>query len=111
MLLFPDLKKQFALLESYLQTSPEGEGYLCGQHLTGADIMLAYGLIAGKSGFFDDMGTWDKGSFAATFPRLAEYIQRLEKEPGWVRSVEKIRGLEGSFSLVPGQPPAPRPSL
>lgn len=99
---FPNLQKHFTLLESYLSTSPGGE-YLCGDHLTGADIMLAFPLITGLGGSFDEMGHWEKGSFAATFPKLWAYMQRLEKEPGWVKSVEKIREIEGSFSLLPGR--------
>ncbi|KAK1768485.1 hypothetical protein QBC33DRAFT_535134 [Phialemonium atrogriseum] len=99
---FPNLQKHFTLLESYLSTSPGGE-YLCGNHLTGADIMLAFPLITGLGGSFDELGHWEKGSFAATFPKLWAYMQRLEKEPGWVKSVEKIREIEGSFSLLPGR--------
>lgn len=96
------MRRHFTLLESYLSTGPGGK-YLCGEQLTGADIMLAYPLIAGGGGQFDELGQWEKGSFAATFPNLWAYIQRLEKEPGWVRSVEKIREIEGSFSILPKQ--------
>lgn len=101
MLVFPNMKRHFAMLEEYLATSPGGGNYLCGPNLTGADILLGYPLIAGRAGAFDSMGTWEKGSFQQTFPRLHAYIGRLAEEPGWKRSVEKIKEIEGSFSILP----------
>lgn len=94
------MKKHFVLLESFLSTAPGGK-YFCGEHLTGADFVLAYPLIAGLGGAFDEIGNWENGSFEKTFPKLWAYMQRLEKEPGWVRSVDKIREIEGSFSILP----------
>lgn len=102
MVSFPNMKKHFTLLESYLSTAPGGE-YLCGEHLTAADIMMSYPLIAGLGGAFDELGSWEQGSFAKTFPKLWAYMQRLEKEPAWVRSVDKIREIEGNFSILPSQ--------
>ncbi|KAL1875747.1 hypothetical protein VTK73DRAFT_9808 [Phialemonium thermophilum] len=96
---FPTLKKHFTMLESYLATPPSDGAYLCGPKLTGADIVLAFPLISGLNGAFDNIGQWEKGSFAATFPRLHAYMERLEKEPAWTRSAQKIRDIEGSFSV------------
>jgi glutathione S-transferase len=94
------MKKHFVLLESFLSTAPGGK-YFCGEQLTGADLVLAYPLIAGLGGAFDEIGNWENGSFEKTFPKLWAYMQRLEKEPGWVRSVDKIREIEGNFSILP----------
>jgi len=97
-LVFPNAKKHFGMLEEYLATSP----YLCGPDLTGADIMLAYPLLSGlEINAFDDMGTWEKGSFKETFPKLQAYIERLSQEAGWKKSTEKITQMEGSFSIMP----------
>ncbi len=108
MLVFPNMKRHFGMMEEYLATSPGDGTYMCGRNLTGADIMLSYPLIAGRDGAFDAMGTWEKGSFEQTFPKLHAYIGRLAEEPGWKRSVDKINEIEGSFSIMPtsGQPAA-----
>jgi glutathione S-transferase len=108
MVVFPNMKRHFAMMEQFLETSPGGGNYMCGRNLTGADIMLSYPLIAGKDGAFDNMGRWEKGSFKETYPKLHAYIQRLAEEPGWKRSVDKIKEIEGSFSILPtpGQPSA-----
>src|SRR5437016_787069 len=83
------VRRHFGMMEDYLATSPGDGTYMCGRNLTGADIMLSYPLIAGRDGAFDAMGTWEKGSFEQTFPKLHAYIGRLAEEPGWKRSVDK----------------------
>ena len=98
----PNMKKHFALLEQYLETSPGGGNYLCGTELTGVDIMLAYPLQAGSTtGMFEEMASWEKGSFKDTFPKLTAYNERISKEAGWLKSEEKIKEVEGKFSLLP----------
>ncbi len=103
-LISPNLNRHFTLLESYLETSPDAGKYLCGQHLTGADIHISYVLLASKDAF-KDMGKWEKGTPETTFPKLFEYINRLENEPGWKKTVEKVRELDGDFYLSPYKPP------
>ncbi|KAK0646492.1 hypothetical protein B0T16DRAFT_163070 [Cercophora newfieldiana] len=99
---FPNAKRHFTMLEQYLARSPEGGNYLCGPHLTGADIMLTYPFLGGlKVNAFNDMGAWEKGSFEDTFPKLQAYMLRLSEEEGWKRSVEKIKKIEGSFEIMP----------
>ena len=96
------MKNHFALLEKYLETSPGSGNYLCGAELTGVDIMLAYPLQAGSTtGMFENMTTWEKGTFKDTFPKLHAYIERISKEAGWIKSEEKIKEVEGKFSLLP----------
>ncbi|KAK4146251.1 uncharacterized protein C8A04DRAFT_10006 [Dichotomopilus funicola] len=101
MTVFPNMKRHFGMLEQFLETPPGDGAYLCGRTLTGADIMLSYPLIAGRDGAFDGIGKWEKGSFAATYPKLHAYTGRLAEEPGWKRSVEKIREIEGDFGILP----------
>ncbi|EAQ91015.1 hypothetical protein CHGG_02950 [Chaetomium globosum CBS 148.51] len=109
MIVFPNMKRHFGMMEQFLETSPGGGDYMCGRSITGADIMLSYPLIAGKDGAFDGIGKWEKGSFKETFPKLHTYAERLAAEPGWNRSVNKIKEIEGGFSILPnpgGQPSA-----
>jgi len=95
-MVLPNLKRHFAMMEQLLATSPGGGKYICGDTLTGADIMLSYPLITGKNGAFDKIGSWEKGSFKATFPKLHAYIQRLADEPGWKRSMAKSQEMEAA---------------
>jgi glutathione S-transferase len=99
-MIFPAVKRHLGLLEKFLEEPLEGGNFMCG-HLTGADILLSYPLIASKDGAFDEMGKYDKGTFSATYPKLHAYAEMLAKEPGWQKSAEKIKELEGSFSLIP----------
>jgi glutathione S-transferase len=101
MVVIPNMKRHFGMMEQYLATSPKGGKYMCGPSLTGADILLGYPLLAGKDGAFDAMATWEKGSFKETFPNLHAYMGRLSEEAGWKKSVAKIESIEGSFSILP----------
>src|SRR5512142_79818 len=71
----PNTARNLGMLESYLEKSP----YLCGDHVTAADIMLSFPLIAAKDRV-QGMGQFEKGTPEATFPKLYEYISRIEKE-------------------------------
>lgn len=99
MMVFPNLKKHFALLEQYLETS--GGDFLTGPELTAADIQLSYGLIAGKDSY-DKMGKWDKGTAKQTYPKLFAYIERCEQQHGFQKAVEKTKEIDnGNFAMVP----------
>lgn len=101
MVVLPNIKRHYALLEQMLATAPGGGGkFICGEHLTAADIVLSYPLLAGK-GRVQELGAWDKGTPQATYPRLFEYVARLEAETGWKKSADKIREIEGDFSVTP----------
>lgn len=98
----PNVRKNLELLESYLATPPseaDGTGYLCGDHLTAADIMLSYPLFAVRERAAEF--TIDGATIQTKFPKTFEYLARLEKEPGYVQSVETIEKLEGKFKLLP----------
>ena len=98
---FPNTKKHLGFLEQQLSTSPNGGGYLCGQNLTSADILISFGLVAAKNEF-KNFGTWEGGSPEKSFPRVWAYISKLESEPGYKNSEEKIRSIDQSFKL-PGK--------
>lgn len=100
MLVYPNIKRHFTFLERQLETSPNGGSYLAGEHLTAADIIMSYPLIAGKNSF-NGMGQWEKGTIQETYPKAFAYISRLENEPGWTRSADKIREIDGKFSVSP----------
>ncbi len=96
----PNVQRHLTLLESYL----EGSKYLCGDHLTAADILLAFPLVAIQDQA-KNMGKWEKGTPQATFPNVFAYIDRLVEEPGWKRAADKIRSIEGKFYVMPQHPP------
>ncbi|KAL8360287.1 hypothetical protein RB601_007333 [Gaeumannomyces tritici] len=95
MLVVPNLKKQLGFLEKQLETSPGGGDYLCGKDLTAGDISLAFPILWGKTEF-GGMGLTE-----ADFPRAFAYMERLEARPGWKRAADKIREMDGSYSLLP----------
>lgn len=94
MFVYPNIKKHLAFINEQLATS--GGKYLCGQTLSAADILMSFPLIAG-SGRFDELGSWEGASWKNEFPKVAEYVQVLEAEPGYKRSVEKIEAIDGKF--------------
>ncbi|KAJ6441654.1 palmitoyltransferase ERF2 [Purpureocillium lavendulum] len=92
---FPNALKHLRLIESYLETS--GGRYLCGDALTAADILMSFPLIAAKDRW-DEMGRFEGGSWARQFPRVARYVELLEAEEGYRKSVEAIEKIDGKFS-------------
>lgn len=81
----------FAFLNNLLETSPDGGEYICGKDLTAADILLSFPVIAaaGRHGF-------DK------YPKLNAYAQKLQKEPVYLRAIEKIEKVTGEKYVVYG---------
>ncbi|KAI9147959.1 Imitation switch two complex protein 1 [Paramyrothecium foliicola] len=98
--IFPNARKNLAMIEQHLGES--GGRYLLGDSLTAADILMSFPLIAG-GGRFDSMGSWEGGSWGAQFPRTKAYVDMLEAEDGYKRSVEKIKEFGGGAkaSLLP----------
>jgi glutathione S-transferase len=80
---------QSSFLEEQMKTS--GGNYICGPNLTGADILLSFPLIAGGS---------RAGLTKEKYPTLHAYVQRLENEPGYKKSIEKIIEIEGKFEAT-----------
>lgn len=87
------MKSHFGFLESQLATAPGGGGYLCGAHLTAADILISYPLtIALRRG---DAASLCGGKPEDKYPRLWAYFARLENEPGYAKAMAKIEKIEG----------------
>ncbi|KAK3357344.1 hypothetical protein B0T25DRAFT_155356 [Lasiosphaeria hispida] len=102
MLVIPNMKRHFALLERYLATSPDGGSYICGINLTSADILLSFRLLAfDEAGAFEEMWAWEKTPFKESYPKLQAYMELLSNEPGWKRALEKVTKIEGSCPLLP----------
>ncbi|KAK1546213.1 glutathione S-transferase [Colletotrichum paranaense] len=100
LVIFPNAQKHLAMLENYLKTAPGvsagGGGFLCGPELTAADILISFALItADAENAWDSMGSWPGGSVKAAHPVLFEYVERLKREPGYLRVVEKVKEIEG----------------
>jgi len=84
----PNLKTHFTFLEQQLTSSPNGGSYLCGKNLTGADILMSFPLIAAKG---------RAGLTKEAYPKLWDYVARLEAEPGYKKAADKITEIEGKF--------------
>ncbi|KAK0671319.1 hypothetical protein QBC41DRAFT_58638 [Cercophora samala] len=99
----PTAEKHLAFLDGMLAASSpvgdEGERYLCGSFLTAVDILLSFNLATARDGVGKVMvpagngqpgniSLWDK------YPRVAEYLERLQQEPGYLRAEESIRAAE-----------------
>lgn len=93
--IFPNMRRNLSMIEGHLATS--GGDYLCGATLTAADILMSFPLIAAQ-GKLDEFGSWEGGSWREEFPKVAAYVKRLEAEEGYVRSVEKVKEIDGSFT-------------
>ena len=95
--ILPNVRRNLELVESFLANPPsaeDGTGYLCGDHLTAADILLSFPLIASR------MRAAELGDLAAEFPKTFEYVERLEKEPGYLASIKKVEEIDGKFSSL-----------
>ncbi|KAI8667386.1 hypothetical protein NCS56_00874400 [Fusarium sp. Ph1] len=106
--IFPNTRRNLSMIEGHLATS--GGDYLCGATLTAADILMSFPLIAAQ-GKLDEFGSWEGGSWREEFPRVAAYVKRLEAEGGYVRSVEKVKEIDGSFTASLNNKPANVPIL
>ncbi|KAI1348311.1 putative glutathione S-transferase [Xylaria sp. FL0043] len=92
----PNLKAQLAFLEKQLETS--GGDFLCGKNLTSADVLLSFGLVSIKDRL-EELGSWPTGGPKAVYPKLFTYIARLESQPGYKKSIEKIKEIDSSLGI------------
>lgn len=91
---YPNARRHLTLINQQLESSPGGGRYLCGDTLTAADILMSFPLIAARQ-LLQDVGPWEGGSWEAEFPRIREYVELLEKEEGYKRSLDKVKEMEG----------------
>ncbi|KAH7406795.1 glutathione S-transferase-like protein [Phaeosphaeria sp. MPI-PUGE-AT-0046c] len=80
----PELKKHCAFLEDYL-TKSSGE-FFAGSTLTGADIMIHFGLEA---------GTQRVPLSETSYPKLYEYMRRIQKRDAYQRAAKRVSEASG----------------
>ncbi|KAJ7042080.1 glutathione S-transferase-like protein [Mycena alexandri] len=88
----PGFATHLPFLEEQLASAPAGGPYLCGEKLTGADIMISFPLLAARQ--LPDALT------QKNFPRLWKYTELIESSPSYKRAVEKVVELEGEYILI-----------
>ncbi|EFQ34638.1 glutathione S-transferase domain-containing protein [Colletotrichum graminicola] len=99
--ILPNAKKHLAMLEYFLKTAPgvargNAAPFLCGPSLTAADILISFALVTAEAeGAWDAMGRWPGGSARAAHPVLFDYVDRLQREPGYLKVVDKVKEIEG----------------
>lgn len=87
--LSPNLHANYSLLESQFASSPQGGPFLCGAHLTGADILVSFPVSAARSA---------KGGLTEEkYPKLWAWVDMLESREAFKRGVAKIVEVEGKY--------------
>ena len=89
MFLEPNFKTHFEFLESQIMSSPSNGQFLCGDQLTGADIIMSFPLAAAVN---------RAGLTQEKYPKLYAYVERMAAEEGNKRAIQKIVNVEGSFT-------------
>ncbi|KAI2480020.1 Glutathione transferase [Pyrenophora tritici-repentis] len=82
----PELKSHFDFLENYLVESPSQGKFFCGDDLTAADIMIHFGL----EGACQRVGLGE-----SKYPKLYEYMRRLQGREGYVRAAKRVEEVSG----------------
>ncbi|PZD22914.1 Gst, Glutathione S-transferase, partial [Pyrenophora tritici-repentis] len=82
----PELKSHFDFLENYLLESPSQGKFFCGDDLTAADIMIHFGL----EGACQRVGLGE-----SKYPKLYEYMRRLQGREGYVRAAKRVEEVSG----------------
>jgi len=93
----PNFVTHFTFLEEQLASAPNGGPYLCGDKLTGADMMMSFPVMVVTS----EMG--DRGPAnmnKETFPKLFAYAEALKTSESYKRAVDKIVALEGEYTII-----------
>ena len=92
--LIPQLDLHLTFVESQLATVPGGGKYLCGGHLTVADILMSYPLMEARDkGHLMNPRKGDK-KWEERYPKVWEYLKKLESEEGFRRAEERINEME-----------------
>ena len=94
--IYPNVKGQLSFLEQQLSTS--GGDYLCGEHLTAADVLISFGLITAKDKV-SSFGDWDGSTPNTLYPKLYAYIARLQNTSGYKKSVQKVKEIDESLGI------------
>ncbi|KAK7751794.1 bifunctional glutathione transferase/peroxidase [Diatrype stigma] len=91
-----NIQNQQGFLDQQLAVA--GAGYLCGKDLSAADILISFGLITAKDKV-ESFGDWWGSTPRALYPRLYQYIERLENEEGYKRSIQKVKEIDESLGI------------
>ena len=89
----PEMDNQLSFLESQLETSPDGGNYLCGAHLTAADMLMSFPVFLAKERVAQFGAGNARGKMVDKYPRVWAYLKLLEEEPGYKRAEAKIKEL------------------
>ena len=81
-----ELKTHFSFLEDQLASAPDSGPFLCGNHLTAADIQMVIPVQAALSVSIIQPGQ---------YPRVEEYAKMLESSESYRRAARKVEELEG----------------
>ncbi|KAL2359894.1 hypothetical protein RJZ56_007245 [Blastomyces dermatitidis] len=87
-----DLATNLSFLEDQLKSSPGKGLFLCGDIVTGSDILMSFPLEAGVL-----RGLINKEQH----PYLTEYVSRIQEREAHKRGIAKIVELQGSYELIP----------
>lgn len=81
-----ELRTHFKFLESQLASAPEGGPFLCGSHLTAADIQMSIPVIVVLN-----LSIIPRKEY----PRLDAYANELQNTESYKKAVRKVEELEG----------------
>jgi glutathione S-transferase len=82
----PELKTHFDFLEDYLIKSPNNGEFFCGSSITGADIMIHFGL---------EGATQRVPLSESSYPKLYEYMRRLQGRDAYKRAAKRVTEASG----------------
>ncbi|KAF3481037.1 glutathione S-transferase [Arthroderma uncinatum] len=87
-----NIKLHLDFLEDQLKTSPDGGRYICGDELSGADIMMSFLVEAASA---------SKAVTEESHPALGRYLAQLKQREAYKKAVDLIVELEGSCEVIP----------
>lgn len=80
-----ELKTHFDFVEEQLKAS--GGDFLCGNQLTGADILMIFPLESSKA------------TRGARYPLIDAYVERIAARDAYEKAVQKIVDMTGKFEV------------
>ncbi|KAJ6593360.1 hypothetical protein B0H19DRAFT_1280524 [Mycena capillaripes] len=89
----PEFVTNLGFLEAQLESAPDRGPYLCGAHLTAADILMSFPLLIAQIPQEGHSPLNKK-----EYPRLWAYTELLKESPGSKRAIEKIIEIEGEYN-------------
>ncbi|KAJ2896614.1 Glutathione S-transferase 1 [Zalerion maritima] len=89
---FPNAKRHMSFLQEQLSTS--SGPYLIGRHLTAADILMSFPLLAARERF-PGLGSWEGGDMRRGHEKVYEYLERMEGMESFKRAVKRVEESEG----------------